>query len=178
MPASTGEGCTTARTATVTVANQPLVAYGHDADGFLFGLGSGLTTWSSAVLMCTDGTELDGRWRCRLHANSIAVNSERIARLRGADRSEAVVFSDGREQPAAGLFFHTRLAPAASGLGARLGCTFNAERTVQTGHNEATNMSELFVAGDASRRRPLIVAAEGADAAAAINAALLREDLQ
>lgn len=159
------------------VADQPLIAYGHGADGARLGLE--LTAWSGAVLVCTDGTDLDERWRRRLHANGITVDTEHITGLRGADWFEAVVFADGREHPAAALFFHTRQRER-SGLAARLGCTFNDEGTVATGDNEATNVPGLFVAGDASRQAQLaiVAAGEGAEAAAAIHAALLREDLR
>jgi thioredoxin reductase len=50
---------------------------------------------------------------------------------------------------------------------------------VRTGEYEATNVPGLYVAGDASRRVQLVIvaAAEGAEAAFAINTAFLKEDL-
>ena len=49
----------------------------------------------------------------------------------------------------------------------------------QTGEYEATHLPGLFVAGDASRAVQWVVvaAAEGAEAAFAINTGLLKEDL-
>jgi thioredoxin reductase len=50
---------------------------------------------------------------------------------------------------------------------------------MRTGEHEETNVPGLFVAGDASRRVQLaiVAAAEGAEAAFAINTELLKEDL-
>ena len=61
----------------------------------------------------------------------------------------------------------------------RLGCEFNDKGTVRTGKYETTHLPGLFVAGDASRAVQWVVvaAAEGAEAAFAINTDLLKEDL-
>ena len=66
-----------------------------------------------------------------------------------------------------------------SGLPQKLGTTFTRNAGVRTGEHEETNIPSLFVAGDASRRVQLtiVAAAEGAEAAFAINTALLKEDL-
>jgi thioredoxin reductase len=50
---------------------------------------------------------------------------------------------------------------------------------VDTGTYETTNVPGLYVAGDASRyvRLSIVAAAEGAEAAFAINTALLKEDV-
>jgi len=62
----------------------------------------------------------------------------------------------------------------------RLGCEFNDKGTVRTGKYETTHLPGLFVAGDASRAVQWVVvaAAEGAEAAFAINTDLLKEDLK
>jgi len=66
-----------------------------------------------------------------------------------------------------------------SDLSAKLGCIMTQRGVVRTGEYEATNVPGLYVAGDASRRVQLVIvaAAEGAEAAFAINTALLKEDL-
>ena len=55
----------------------------------------------------------------------------------------------------------------------------NDKGTVRTGKYEATHLPGLYVAGDASRAVQWVVvaAAEGAEAAFAINTDLLKEDL-
>lgn len=66
-----------------------------------------------------------------------------------------------------------------SPLAIQLGCEFNEKGTVHTGKYETTHLKGLFVAGDASRAVQWVVvaAAEGAEAAFAINTDLIREDL-
>jgi thioredoxin reductase len=64
-------------------------------------------------------------------------------------------------------------------LAASLGCDFTDRGAVRTGDYEMTNVPGLFVAGDASRAVQLVIvaAAEGAEAAFAINKALIKDDL-
>ena len=61
-----------------------------------------------------------------------------------------------------------------------LGCEFNEKGTVRTGPYETTHLRGLYVAGDASRAVQWVVvaAAEGAEAAFAINSDLIKEDLK
>ena len=76
------------------------------------------------------------------------------------------------------LFFTTGQTQQ-SELARALGCTINDKGTVHTGKYETTHLSGLYVAGDASRAVQWVVvaAAEGAEAAFAINSDLLKEDL-
>ena len=76
------------------------------------------------------------------------------------------------------LFFTTGQTQQ-SRLALALGCEFNDKGTVRTGKYESTHLSGLYVAGDASRAVQWVVvaAAEGAEAAFAINTDLLKEDL-
>jgi len=60
----------------------------------------------------------------------------------------------------------------------QLGCVLNPDRSVATGPHESTNVPGLFVAGDASEnvKLAIVAAAEGTEAAFAINVSLVRED--
>ena len=62
----------------------------------------------------------------------------------------------------------------------RLGCEVNDKGTVRTGKYESTHLPGLYVAGDASRAVQWVVvaAAEGAEAAFAINTDLIKEELK
>ena len=137
--------------------------------------------WSRDLVLCTDGpAQLDEQARTRLARNGIAVEERRIAQLCGNDgRLTELQFVDGELLPRRSMFFITGQRER-SGLPAMLGCLFNAQGTVQTQDNESINVAGLFVAGDASRQAQLaiVAAAEGAQAAAAINTALLQEDLR
>ena len=130
-------------------------------------------------MLCTDGPSgLSAIERERLAANDIAVDERRIARLAGADRLRAVVFRDGSSTECAALFFLTHQRQR-SELAAQLGCQFTDDDAVATDEHEATCVPGLYVAGDASRdvQFAIVAAAEGAEAAAAINTALHRAEL-
>jgi thioredoxin reductase len=159
------------------VRDQPLAVYGRGARGL--GLSLELTGWSRDVVLCTDGpSELDAADIARLTRNGIALRDERVTRLEGSDGLEQVVFERGDPLARRALFFTTGQTQQ-SELARTLGCEINEKGTVRTGKYEATHLPGLFVAGDASRAVQWVVvaAAEGAEAAFAINSALLKEGL-
>lgn len=158
--------------------DQPLASYGQGEAGAALALG--LTVWSRDLVLCTDGpAELAERTRARLDALGIRVREERVLRLEGAEgRLERIVFDEGPPEQRGALFFATGQHQA-SEMAARLGCRFTDEGAVATGKCEATNVPGLYVCGDASKEAQFVVvaAAEGAEAAMAINKALLQADL-
>ena len=145
-----------------------------------YGLALELTAWTRHVVICTDGpAEMTVQQRSRLEHLGIAIREERVARLEGADGVlERVVFEGDVVLPRRALFFTTGQEQR-SELALALGCEFNEKGTVRTGKYETTHLPGLYVAGDASRAVQWVVvaAAEGAEAAFAINTDLLREDL-
>ncbi len=161
------------------VRDQPLAIYGRGARGL--GLALELTAWSSDLTLCTDGpAEIEPDDLARLARNGIAVREERIARLEGRDGILThVVFENGERLPRRALFFTTGQVQR-SDLSARLGCEINAKGTVRTGKYETTHLEGLYVAGDASRavQWVIVAAAEGAEAAFAINTDLIQADLK
>ena len=160
------------------IRDQPVAIYGRGARGV--GLSLELTVWSRDLILCTDGPgDIDGESRERLERNGIIVREQRIARLEGADGIlQHVVFANGERLPRRALFFTTGQTQRSS-LAVRLGCEFNEKGTVSTGKYETTHLPGLYVAGDASRavQWVIVAAAEGAEAAFAINTDLLKQDL-
>jgi thioredoxin reductase len=160
------------------VRDQPIAIYGRGERGL--GLSLELTVWSRDLVLCTDGpSEIDTGGHERLARNGIAVREETIARLEGTNGLlEHVVFEHGERLPRRALFFTTGQFQR-SDLSVRLGCEFNDKGTVRTGKYESTHLHGLYVAGDASRAVQWVVvaAAEGAEAAFAINTDLVKEDL-
>jgi thioredoxin reductase len=158
---------------------QPLAVYGCNRRGH--GLALELTGWSRDIVLCSDGScELDGGQLADLARNGIPVREERIVRLEGRDgQLERIVFASGDPLPRRALFFTTGQVQC-SPLAKRLGCDFNEKGTVSTGRHESTNIPGLYVAGDASRdvQWVVIAAAEGAEAAFAINQDLVKADLR
>ena len=160
------------------VRDRPIAIYGRGARGL--GLSLELTAWSRDLVLCTDGpSAIDAGGLARLRRNGIAVREDRIARLEGRDGIlEQIVFAAGERLARRALFFTTGQAQR-SDLAVRLGCDVSEKGTVRTGKYEATHVEGLYVAGDASRAVQWVVvaAAEGAEAAFAINTDLIEEDL-
>jgi thioredoxin reductase len=159
--------------------DQPLAIYGRGERGL--GLALELTAWSRDLVLCTDGpSEIDPDDLGRLARNGIGVREERVTRLDVADgRLSRIAFDDGPPLSRGALFFSTGQYQR-SDLLEQLGCQFNDKGTVRTGRHETTHLPGLFVAGDASRAVQWVVvaAAEGAEAAFAINTDLVKEDLE
>jgi thioredoxin reductase len=135
--------------------------------------------WVSDVVACSDGTKLSAKAISRLERHSIPLRPEPIERIEGKDGElTKIVFRDGTELPRAGLFFSTGCHQS-SDLAKRLGCERDEKGGIVT--NPATGetgVPGVFVAGDVSRDVLLIAVAiaEGAQAAVAINKALLLRD--
>jgi thioredoxin reductase len=155
---------------------EPLAVYGCNKRGY--GLSLELTGWSSDVVLCSDGSsELEAADLAMLASNGIAVREERIARLEGRDgKLERIVFTTGKPLDRRALFFTTGQTQS-SDLARALGCEFNEKGSVRTGPYESTTVPGLYVAGDASRavQWAVVAAAEGAEAAYAINQDFIRE---
>ena len=158
--------------------DQPIAIYGRGENGS--GLAVEMTLWSRDLVLCTDGpSELTEEHRNKLVQHQIPVREARIVTLEGHDGVlERIVFETGEELPRRAMFFSTGWKQR-SDLAASLGCRATNEGCVETGDYEATNVHGVYVAGDASRMVQFVIvaAAEGAQAAVAINKELMKEDL-
>ena len=159
--------------------DERIAIYGCGEGAYKFALG--MTRWSTDLVLCTDGFHrLEDDALADLDRAGIELRTDRVVRLEGRDRRlERIVFDCGDPLPCDALFFCTSQRQG-SGLPASLGARFNAKGAVRTGTAEHTDVRNLWVAGDASQDAQLVIvaAAEGAEAAVAINTALMREDLQ
>lgn len=160
------------------VRDQPLAVYGKGENGL--GLTLELILWSPDLVLCTDGpSELSAKDLARLAQHNISVREERIVRLEGNDGLlDRIVFAAGEAIQRKAMFFSTGQRQA-SELSKKLGCEFTEQGCVATGEYESTNVPGLYVAGDASRlvQFVIVAAAEGAQAAVAINKELMKEEL-
>jgi thioredoxin reductase len=158
--------------------DQPIAIYGKEDRGA--GLALELTGWSGDLIVCSDGpATISVAERKQLEQLNIPLREERISRLEGTDgQLERIVFASGEHILRRGMFFNTGQDQHCD-LAASLGCDFTDRGAVRTGEYEMTNVPGLFVAGDASRAVQLVIvaAAEGAEAAFAINKALIKDDL-
>lgn len=160
--------------------DEPLVAYGRGEPAFAVALS--LLTWSPHVTLCADGAcELTEAQQRQLAANHIGLREDEVAELRPGTRGwlEAVRFVGGGELPCRALFFATD-TPQKSGLPEALGCRFGASGGVLCDDHAATDVPGLFVAGNVRCGLHLAItaAAEGAEAAVAINRMLNRAALR
>lgn len=166
------------------VRDRPLAVYGRgdDKGG---GLALDLTLWSRDVVLCTDGpSELSAPCRERLARYGIPVREERISRLERGNRSGSevsleIVFDGAPALARRALFFNTGRRQSTN-LAERLGCEmYEVTGCKVDNHYQAAGVPGLYIAGDASRDvlQAVVAAAEGSQAAIAINTALLKEDL-
>lgn len=158
--------------------DQPIAIYGQRDQGP--GLALELSGWSNDLVLCTDGpADLSRADREQLSLLSIPVREEPISRLEGSNgQLERIVFNNGDVLSRRGMFFNTGQEQRCD-LAAKLGCEYTERGAIRTGDYETTNVPGLFVAGDASRavQLAIVAAAEGAEAAFAINKQLIKEDL-
>lgn len=166
------------------VRERPLAVYGKgdDKGG---GLALELTLWSDDIVLCTDGPSgLSAAYRQRLARSRVAIREERIIRLQPESRSDTqasldIVFEHGPPLARRALFFNTGRRQA-SDLAKRLGCEMYETAGCKVDNQfQAASVPGVYVAGDASRDvlQAIVAASEGAEAAIAINRALLEEDL-
>ena len=139
------------------------------------GLALSLKTWTSRVVLCTNGARTVGRaHRARLDKEGIVLRSAPIVRVdRDGANVRAVAFSDGSSAACDAIFFSAPQSQQCE-LAARLGCRMNHHGVVKTGLLGETHIPGLYVVGDASRdvQFAIVAAAEGAKAAVAINKTL------
>ena len=156
--------------------DRPTVAYGRSKN--VVGFAINLRLWAPDVVVCTDGVRLAKTEIERLKHAGIPWHRAPIARLQGKSGQLArVVFEDGNSIAREVMYFSSGQCQA-SDLAEQLGCGLTKKGAVATGEYEITNVRGLFVAGDASRlvQLAIVAAAEGAQAAFAINTQLMEED--
>lgn len=151
--------------------DQPLAVFAQGNTGGDFALE--LTAWSNDIILCTGGGPSPPSSEAAYR--HIPVNTKPIVRLSTAPDGDVVLhFSDGSGLRRRALFFHPSQNQA-SALASKLGCNVSRDG-VEAGKFQQAR-PRLFVAGDAARsiQLAIIAAAEGAEAAFAVNTALQKE---
>lgn len=157
--------------------DHPVAVYARRNTGF--GMALALrTTWNEDVALLTDGpAELKREQREELRRFNVIVRQERIERLEGDDGMlQRVVFKKGEPLPRSAIFVNTGFNQRCD-IAGNLGCLLNSKGTFVADKHEQTNITGVYVAGDASRdvQMVIVAAAEGVKAAKAINEDLQRE---
>jgi thioredoxin reductase len=154
-----------------------IAAYGKGNAGV--GLGMNLLTWSSDVVVLTDGEAPDRRHVRRAQELGLRLYPQRVVRLLSrrrrarASRGDAlglVVLDDGTELRLGAMFFNTGQVQR-SGLPVMLGCRMDEHGGVVRDRRQRTGVPGLYLAGDASVDVQFVVVAagEGAKAGMAMN---------
>lgn len=157
---------------------QPIAVIGGEKDSV--DLAIELLLWSKDVVLCTNGPlKVERKTMENIQRLGIRIIDAPIARLEGAgDKLEGIRFTDSSFLRRSAIFFSPGQYQR-SPLGEKLGCEFCKENNcIQCGEDTATNIPGVYAAGNASRGVQLVIAAaaEGMQAAFAINNALLDAD--
>jgi thioredoxin reductase len=159
------------------IRNKKIGIYAKNKNGFELALS--LCTWSKTIIFFTDGkkylsqAELD-----ILKQYKIPVITNAIEKLRGlGGMLKAIVMKNNRQYPCDALFFVNGYSQQ-SHLVEQLGCNIGKKKMIITNKFQQTNVSGVYVAGDADKDVHFVViaAAEGAKAAVIINKELQKEE--
>lgn len=160
--------------------DRALVAYGSDLSAFNIALE--LLIWSRHVTLCTDGpAAFSDTQREKLRANGVALVESAVTELRGPPGGfvEAIAFADRAPLACDAVFFCSDCIQK-SPFAENLGCRLDANGSVLCNGHAATSVPGLYVAGNVRGgiHLAIVAAAEGAEAAIAINDALHDHDLK
>lgn len=99
--------------------------------------------------------------------------------MSGASSQLALHFADGSTVTRRAIFLNTTLH-LASRLPVELGCELDGSSRLVVGANWETTVPGVYAAGDIAtpRKQVVVAAASGAEAAMALNGALVREDFE
>jgi len=159
------------------VKDKAIAIYGNGKSGV--GLAKLMTIWSGDIVYFTDGQKISTIEEQELAIRGVLVEKVRIEKLEGTGGElESIVLQNGDVIPRNTLFFTSRQYQK-SHLADKLTCNFTKHGVVRTDRFQQTNVSGLYVAGDASRdvQLAIVAAAEGAKAGVIINQALAEEDI-
>lgn len=135
-------------------------------------------TWSENVTYFTDGnTRIKAATREYLEASGVRIITEKVEGLtHGEGLLRSVRLKGGEEVDIDALFFVNGFTQQCN-LAEAFGCDVGRKGAVITNRSQQTNITGLYVAGDASRDMHFVVvaAAEGAKAAVNINKELIKE---
>lgn len=136
-----------------------------------------LTAWTDNVTLFSNGpSELAFDQEQSLYDNGVRIISVPIDVVEGRRQLEYIRL--GEKKMRCDALFVSSSQRQKSALIESFGCHIGASGCVETGEHESTNVPGLYVAGDASSnvQFAIVAAAEGAEAAFAINRTLVRED--
>ncbi len=161
------------------VSNKNIGVYGKTKGGVELALT--LTVWSKNITLYTDGGNyLTQKNRELFSKKNIAIVQDSIASFEGShSQLKKIVFTNGEKADCEAIFFSNGYTVQCN-LVENLGCTIDKNKIVITNKAQQTNITGLYVAGDASKDMHFVVvaAAEGAKAGVYVNKELLETENQ
>lgn len=158
------------------VRDKRIAVYARNKEGWELALN--LKCWSPHITLLTDGkNNVKPFQKEQLDANEIPVVTTTIERLHGNNgKLEKIIFKNGDERACEAIFFVNGFTQQCN-LGEAFGCEMTNKGVLKANKNMQTNISGLYVAGDAARDMHFVVvaAAEGAKAGVNINKELQKE---
>ena len=159
------------------VRDKRLGVYARNKEGWQLALS--LKTWSKDVTLYTDGkNKVRPYQRPFLDGQGIEIVALPIEKLEGHDgQIERIRFTNGTARDCEALFFVNGFVQQCN-LAETFGCEVSKKGVIVTNRFQQTNISGLYVAGDAARDMHFVVvaAAEGAKAGVTINKELQKEE--
>ncbi len=137
--------------------------------------------WSDDVAFFVHTYELTGPEQAQLEARGVQIVHGEVARLAVEDdRLTGVELADGRVVARSAVFIRPGNRPHADGLLSSLGCTVDEAGFVAVDATGRTSTDGVWAAGNVVDPRAQVITAAGAGSAAAIavNADLVREDVE
>jgi thioredoxin reductase len=153
-----------------------LAAYGRGQNAVA--LAHSLKGWSADVMLLTDGGRVGRDDLRELTARGIPVVTRRVLRLQGTAGMLRRIHVHGVGPLERDALFFSTANDQSCDIGFRLGCRATSKSAIWTNRREGTNVTDVYVAGDASSdiQSVIVAAAEGAKAAVAINKELLSRE--
>lgn len=159
------------------VQDQPLAVVGKGEIGV--GMVALLKSWSSDIILCTNGkSELSAEHRKLLRKHGAVVRREKILGFEGSNgQLKKIVFGKGEKLARNGVLIRPK-QKLRSDLAQQLGCDLNEFDLIKVDNFNETTVKGVFAAGDITSPMQSIAAAVGQGSAAAggITHALINED--
>ena len=159
------------------VSNKKIGVYAKTKGGVDLALT--LTLWSRQITLYTDGENyVTKKHRELLCKKNITIVKDTIHSFEGSrSRLKNIVLNNGEKSTCDAVFFSTGYSVQCN-LVEALGCTIDKNKIVITNKAQRTNITGLYVAGDASKDMHFVVvaAAEGAKAGVYVNKELLEAE--
>jgi thioredoxin reductase len=158
------------------VRDKKVGVYARNKEGWELALA--LKGWTDHVTLYTDGkNKVKPSQKEYLDANQIPVITIPIAKLEGENgQLKKIVFRNGEAVDCDAIFFVNGYTQQCN-IAEAFGCEVSRKGVIVTNRQQQTNISGLYVAGDASRDMHFVVVAgaEGAKAGVTINKELQKE---